>query len=137
MPNIKPLTIMITPKQIKQLSEILEEINETLTLDAKKLRTTLSIGRITKDTTSHYVQAHVNGEVFVLSPYIKLTTTGKIDIVRPNSGRAYPDRLLTRALIKFTVSSARLRIPIGEFTKEWLENALRCSDFRNAAQESY
>jgi hypothetical protein len=108
---------MLTPKLYRQLGEILlQEI------------------RIETPDYALYVPEALAGRPFPLGGSFRLSANGRLEALRPTGPKAYPVRLLTRAVIRTITRAAQSGIPVGASTKEWMQSALRAEDFREEAQ---
>lgn len=108
---------MLTPKLYCQLGEIL--LQET---------------HIETPDYSLYVPEALAGRPFPLGGSFRISSNGRLEATRPSGPRAFPVRLLTRAVIRVVTRTAQTGIPVGASTKEWMESALRADDFRREAE---
>lgn len=109
---------MLTPKLYRRLEEIL--LQET---------------SIQTPEYSGYLPEALAGKPFPLGGTIRISANGRLEAGRPSGPKAYPVRLQTRAVIRVVTRAAQAEIPVGAFTKEWIQSALGAVDFRREAEE--
>lgn len=109
---------MLTPKQLCQLEEIL--LQET---------------QIQTPELSTYVGNALMGKPTPIGEFFRISANGRLEASRPTGPKPYLVRLQTRSVIRAITRAAQASIPVGSATKEWMANALRSPDFRQAAEE--
>jgi len=109
---------MLTPKQLRQLEEIL--------LQETQIRT---------PELSTYVANALAGKATSVGRYFRISINGRLEASRPSGPKPYHVRLQTRSVIRAITRAAQVGIPIGPATKEWMATALRSADFRKEAEE--
>ena len=109
---------MLTPKQFRLLGEILLQEAQTQI-----------------PNLASYVENAVQGRPTLIGEFFRISGSGRLDATRPNGPRVYAVRLQTRAVIRAVTRAAQAGIPVGSATKEWMQTALRATDFRAEAQK--
>ena len=109
---------MLTPKQLRQLAEILscEEIGTTPSLEV-------------------YAANAVNGDTTQISPFLWVSRNGRLEASQPQGPKAFVNRLKVRAIVRTLTRAARAGIPVGERTQGWMLQVLRADDMAREAKE--
>lgn len=108
---------MLTPKQLRQLGDIVSQETQSEIPGEKA-----------------YFQAALLSKPFPIGENLRISGNGRLEASRPSGPKAYPNRLATREIIRIVTRSALAGIPVGNATKEWIQSALRASDFRQEAE---
>jgi len=107
---------MLTPKQLRQLTEI------------------LSSEAIATPSLSAYASNALHGRPTEITPYLWVSRNGKITATQPRGPKAFVNRLKVRAIVRIVTRSAQLGLPVAEPTKSWMREVLRASDMAYEAQ---
>ena len=126
---------MLTPKQLKELSDIIVDEQNRLILQNPSEKQLGDYFKLEENLEKSYFKQAIAGNPVALTKTIRISANESLEALEVKEPRYQAKRLVSKTTFRIVLRAIKLQIPITIRTKEWLQTSIMADDFRQEAEK--